>query len=227
MQATYVSDANGLLFNRPGLDCVLCFSGLPGSDDSLYDRSPYGNHGVVTGATWAKLASGLWYLDFDGVDDNVDLGAAVIPCLTLPQNFTYKFWCYDEEPSGAEGSILGSVVTSGIDINRFSTDKLRVTEVNITHILSSTDTLPFSVWTQVVVRRDDATDTWSIFFNAQPQGSVVNSREPDSAGIRYLGIGGYGPWKGRLALLQVFNRPWTSLEIQKSFNREKRLFGVW
>jgi len=65
---------NNLVFNPPILGCVLFLSGLPGSSSKIYDRSPYGNHGTITGATWKRLPSGLWYLDYDGTDDYVNCG---------------------------------------------------------------------------------------------------------------------------------------------------------
>jgi len=53
---------------------------LPGQDDAysatIRDRSGKGNHGTITGALWKRLPSGLWYLDFDGTDDNVNCGSA-------------------------------------------------------------------------------------------------------------------------------------------------------
>lgn len=38
----------------------------------IYDRSPYGNSGKITRATWVRLPSGLWCLSFCGQDDYVD-----------------------------------------------------------------------------------------------------------------------------------------------------------
>ena len=47
---------------------------------SLEDTSRYGNDGVFTGAgepDWAQLPSGLWVLDFDGINDIVTIGDCV------------------------------------------------------------------------------------------------------------------------------------------------------
>ena len=51
-----------IVLNPPALGTVLFLSGLPGSGNRIYDRSPYGRLGVITGATWKRLPSGLWYL---------------------------------------------------------------------------------------------------------------------------------------------------------------------
>ena len=55
----------------------------------VYDRSGKGNHGTITGATWAQTGQGLWYLDFDGTDDVVNVGD--ILALEL-QAFSIQFW---------------------------------------------------------------------------------------------------------------------------------------
>jgi len=58
----------------------------------IYDKSKYGNHGTITGATWVKLPSGLWVQYFDGTDDNVDCGAATTLQFTIAQTFTMLCW---------------------------------------------------------------------------------------------------------------------------------------
>jgi hypothetical protein len=67
-------DREDLVFNSSELGCVLSLSELPGGGSKIYDRSPYGNIGSITGAAWKRLPSGLWVLSFDGQDDYVDCG---------------------------------------------------------------------------------------------------------------------------------------------------------
>ena len=81
---------NSLVFNPPELGCVLFLPGLPWSSSKIHDRSPYGNHGTITGATWKRLPSGLWYLSFDGIDDYVSLGTSA--SLNLVDDFTMMAW---------------------------------------------------------------------------------------------------------------------------------------
>ena len=64
----------GLTF-RPDANCVLW---LPGQDDpqssTIRDRSGNGNNGTfgagAAAPTWKRLPSGLWVLDFDGLNDH-------------------------------------------------------------------------------------------------------------------------------------------------------------
>lgn len=46
-------------FAQPNANCVLYMPGLPGNGSTIYDRSIYGNHGTIFGATWERLPSGL------------------------------------------------------------------------------------------------------------------------------------------------------------------------
>ncbi len=66
-----IGDSPAIGRSAPPVGCVLHLSGLPGGGNKIYDRSPYGNIGTITGAVWKRLPSGLWYLDYDGSDDKV------------------------------------------------------------------------------------------------------------------------------------------------------------
>lgn len=63
-----------LVFAQPALGTVLSLPGLPGGSNKIHDRSPYGYGATITGASWKRLFSGLWYLDYDGIDDRVVVG---------------------------------------------------------------------------------------------------------------------------------------------------------
>jgi len=67
-------DKEELVFNPPELGCVLSLPEFPGGGSRIYDRSPYGNIGTITGAGWQRLPGGLWCLSFDGTDDYVNCG---------------------------------------------------------------------------------------------------------------------------------------------------------
>ena len=72
-------DKEELVLNPPELGCVLSLSRFPGGGSKIHDRSPYGNHGTITGATWVRLPSGLWCLSFDGSDDYSKAVDTVLP----------------------------------------------------------------------------------------------------------------------------------------------------
>lgn len=73
---------NELLFEPPEIGCALSLMGLPGGGSTIFDGSPYGNQGMITGATWKWTPGGLWCLSFDGADDYASLGAGKFDALT-------------------------------------------------------------------------------------------------------------------------------------------------
>lgn len=56
-----------VLFEPPEIGCVLDLTGLPSGGSKIYDRSPYGKVGTITGVTWLQTPGGIWCLSFDGV----------------------------------------------------------------------------------------------------------------------------------------------------------------
>jgi len=68
-----------LVSPRSDKSCVLDLASplyYPSSKSKIYDRSGYGSHGTITGATWTRLPSGLWALDFNSATpDYVEIPA--------------------------------------------------------------------------------------------------------------------------------------------------------
>lgn len=69
---------------------VLYLPGLPGYGSTIWDRSNQNNHGTITGATWVRNSKGLWYLDFDGSDDTIEITDASSLGITGAQSV--EFW---------------------------------------------------------------------------------------------------------------------------------------
>jgi len=75
-----MDELDEFLYEPPEIGTVLYMTGLPGGGSTIYDRSPYGSHGTIVGATWVR-EGGLWGLSYDGTNDYVEA--------TCPQlNFT-------------------------------------------------------------------------------------------------------------------------------------------
>jgi hypothetical protein len=90
------------LFPELWRGCVGAWNpGLGPTGLRIYDWSPYKNHGTLTnmdgGADWVA-SQGRYALDFDGVDDYVNLGAWQPISTTLP--FTFTAWVRSPEISG-------------------------------------------------------------------------------------------------------------------------------
>ena len=216
--------ANGL--STPPIGCVLHLPGLPGGGSKIYDRSPYGSVGTITGASWTRLPSGLWVLDFDGTDDYVNCGSD--PSLDLA-NLTIIAWIKTTS-TGTTQTIFsntsaptypGFIFSGGYPAAgrlQFYTQSSGWT--------ANTETVNDGSWHQVVVTSDGTTiffiDGGSVYSVAQ---AVANT---NSGNPKYMGqYGGSNYWSGNIALLRVYNRALSALEIRNHFNRERHLFGVW
>ncbi len=220
-------DREDLAFGSPGLGCVLSLPGLPGGGSKLYDRSPYGNHGSITGATWVRLPSGLWCLSFDGVDDYINCGNG--------KSFDVEY-----------GSILVWVNSNDLsDSNTiFHKPGTLLREIYIQAagfrwmLTVQTGTIDWSLSTAVAV------DTWyfvaftwdgttaRIFKNGAEIGTNTNQSGAALTNTNILYIGyrhlySDRPFSGYVALPRICNKVFSGLEIANCFNREKHLFGVW
>lgn len=229
-------DLDKEIFSPPELGCVLYLPGLPGGGNTLHDRSPYGNHGVITGATWKRLPSGLWYPYFDGSDDFITIiDAASIRSATG----TLMFWFNTAQPASNE------VI---VDKREGTTDAMAIwIETSIIKI----GLMKNSVWKFILapVSATVSANTWvhTAWTFGEPgvgtkhyQGAVdVTNADTgdasDETGIDHLtssdlllmkktGVAVYQ--EGSLALFQVYNQAFSALEIQNTFYREKHLFGV-
>ncbi len=217
-----------LVFSPPELGCVLWLPGLPGGSSKIYDRSPYGNSDTITGATWVRLPSELWCLDFDGSDDKVDCGNPTSLQLTGPISFGAWF-----APAIANRRNMGKAV--------YDTDHWKGY-----FLYFDADYYPRVYWGDAATADSLAgntavtADTWHfliavldgvhpfLYLDTNVVAEKITSQAiADPATNFDLGVQVGSYYGGKLALPRLYNRALSALEIQNSFNREKHLFGVW
>ena len=221
-------DREDSIFNPPQSGCVLSLTGLPGGDGKIYDRSPYGNIGTMTGATWVMLPTGLWCLSFDGSDDYVDCGNnASLQGLT---KFTAMVWIYSDDVTTDKTAIgKGDMFTNGCwHIKNQGGDIYVRMRWSGTHQIYTA--ISISTWYQIALRYSDADDLLQLYLNGLLKDEVtVTDFVGDSIRSLFLGrIQDAGMrWDGLVALPHVYNRALSALEIQNHFNQGKHLFGVW
>ena len=243
-------DRDELVFNPPDLGCVLCLSGLPGGDSRVYDRSPYGNTGAITGAVWKRLAGGPWYLDFDGSDDYVDCGNGT--CFDSSSQLSVEVWAYiDPLAPGLDGKISGIVTKS----DRSQADKGFYLAFEDRGGASQTNALRWSVsnglgdygdrksdndittagWYHVVATYDKtlASANLKTFVNGRQLATTADFGSGIGSNTRTVKVGasddGAGGatecFQGGITLARVHNRALTALEVQSHYDRDKRLLG--
>jgi len=225
-------DVDDLVFSPPELGCVLYLPGPSGGGSKTQDRSAYANHGSITGATWARLPGGLWYLRFDGTDDyadcgngdslkNITLAISVLAWVNTDTRNRSILGKYD--PSGGNRAWVLRGGTFAVMENKGAFDANTVA-------LPTTD-IGDSEWHFLA-------GVWStgkkpeIFVDGVSDG-VANSAVTDMDVVApnvLVGDSAYSAtenWKGPIALPRIYNRALNALEISNHFNREKHLFGAW
>ncbi len=218
------------MFKPPELGCVLYLPGLPGSGSKIYDRSPYGNQGSITGATWKRLPSGLWCLSFDGTDDYVDCGDKAVYDVA---NLTIEAWI-KVEGSATNQQILTNYVYSapnsyGYRLFTYVNGRLQLELYfgadgyrNIIHGADYRD----STWHQVVATYGEG------YLRLFRDGVATVTPIAETRTLAYSAVdltisAATETLEGQVALVRLYNRALSALEIQNHFNQEKHLFGVW
>lgn len=226
-----------LVFAPPPLGTVLSLTGLPGGGNKAHDKSPCGNAATIVGATWRRLPSGLWCLSFDGTDDNVALGtptslditgAITIMCWIKPDATQSSSWNYILHKF--EASVSGYWLAEGYNGNHH-------VQIQVHHGGSpaysrsyTSAALTPGVWAHVAGAAENGVDVKTFINGVEDSNENTLYADLVAPTGRTAQIGyrnSVQTYKGRMALLKVYNRALSALEIQDIFNREKHLFGVW
>lgn len=220
------------LFAPPPLGTALLFTGLPGGSNQIQNRSSYGNSGIIIGATWVRLSNGLWCLYFDGVDDRVDCGNHSSLHFIASAQMTIKAWVRLSQidrhhvivnKRGVNVGYWLRVEGAGGNIN-----KLRFTRADWVDKLTGAKALAANTWYQVGLAYDN--NSGQLYLNGVPDGAAGSNMgfvNETAANLKIADANGWSWLKGNVALAEMHNRAWRTLEFQNSFNREKHLFGVW
>jgi len=226
-----VLDKEKLVSNPPQLGCVLFLPGLPGGGSKIYDKSPYGNSGTITGATWVRLPGGLWCLSFDGSDDYVDCGDK--DSLKIAGDLTLEAWA-NLQATGTNPTITSNQDggTSGYTLAITTGRKIAFRHNGLDTPAMTTDELVGTgQWYHLAGIYSGSEGKLKILINGKLRKQVNTSGTP-AAATYSLKIGRYGAsgaeyFNGRIALVRVYNRALSALQIQNHFYQEKHIFGVW
>ena len=225
-------DVDELVFNPPELGGVLYLPGPSGGGSKIYDRSPYGNAGTITGATWTRLPSGLWVLSFDGVDDYVDCGDRA--SLDTADAITIMAWA---KPTDVVGTKVIAARRIQPDVENPFYFALLGDKLNFAFYVggvwkgnvAGVDTLSAGLFSHLAVTYNRA--QYIYYINGiEDVARNETAAMPTGTDVKLM-LGNYDGgaqrFSGYIALLYIYNRALSALEIQNHFNQEKRLFGVW
>jgi len=224
-----------LVYPRSDKSCVLDLAPplyTPSSRTIIYDRSLYGNHGTIVGATWKRLPSGLPYLDFNGINDYVSC-----PTTTDASGnaFTIKTWINfnaigrwhyvcDKSRSGTRDYDFELFISSG------GTLYFRIGDGTTTERIGQGLAYSAGQWYHLVNIFD--TGNWEFYLsNVLKASGVFPTVTSMALGTEPLelfrrGVSTYQYLDGKAALFKLTKGAWTEEDRTNSLNRERHLFGV-
>jgi hypothetical protein len=201
----------------------------PAYSRTICDRSGYNNDGVITGATWVRLPSGLWVNSFDGTDDRIS-----VPYAGYTAPYTLLLWIQtnsltppankyiiDNSP-GSKGMLLRQQTGSGdISFLAFYT---------VAGIQTVQTTLTNLGWNFLVVQWTSTSINISLngsAFNTVTfaADTLINPSDTYEIG-QDVELTSSQSWLGRMGLIRFINRALSASEISAIYNVERHLFGV-
>ena len=227
-----------MVLNPPELGCVLYLPGLPNSGNKICDRSPYGNHGTITGATWVKTEGGLWCLSFDGTDDDVNIGDISRLNFAGDSSFTVMAWVnLDSSKPANYHAIISKFDWANAKGWLLEVHNVRGLEFQLNNNAAGAETASF-----LTDNMDKWTHVAGIKKSISPLKLVINGTEPtytaQDNGVDITSPAGLNAMigdradvtahhaKGRIARPKAINSALSILEVTNIYNREKNLFGV-
>jgi len=227
---------NGNPYCDPG--AVLYLPGYPGTGATIRDFSGQGNHGTITDAQWRRLASGLWYLYFDGTDDNVNVGTGA--SLNISNNLTIACWFNADNIVGTKA--LVAKMTNAVGANVYN---LSISDDNIRFFkgqppLGGAENNIFAagftagVWVFVALTMaDKAVNCYmgynGVFSTLAPWTAAVSGSDSNAAIATVIGerTDGASDFGGGIALPRIFGTTVkTATQLHAMYHQERHLGGV-
>jgi len=211
---------------------VLYFPGSLRKDHTIYDLSPYVNHGTINGATWVRLPSGLWSLNFDGGDDFISVAnsASLLDFTTV---CTFLVWFYWDDATNGAAIISRDATFSyflGAYLGTHATAPRKLTwgKNGSDEILS---TIQLSTGQYYCLGVDHNGPTNQIYINGVLDISVGGKGDFAARGTAAMLVGKHttpaGWWlDGKVALVSAYPTVFSAATHLSFFQQTRHLFGV-
>ena len=226
---------DGLIFNIDANDPA----SYPGSGSTVFDTAN-GQNGTLTNGCTFVSQGGAKYFEFDGLDDYIDFGAITSsdPASLYNTDFSIEFWFYNPYNSPYDfyqRLIDKSSGGSGLDgyafyVNSNSYNSRRI-YFNIDGDVSGTvlgaDWQP-STWYQYVITKTG--NSWGVYRNSNLRGYDYYTTHPPSTTAN-MRIGSWNhstarEFQGNIAIVRMYDRTLTSVEITTNFQARKDIYGI-
>ncbi len=220
----------GRVWPAPPVNSVLYLPGFPPVGSTIRDFSGQGNDGTITGAVWTRLPSGLWYLDFDGTDDEVAFTGISI----TTEDFSGLCWVNPDvgSYSGRRNSIFGGAAQSFLWRTQINTGTQYISKTDVADSPVSSTALTVDKWQLAgfVFDSTATTNNLTFYLNGTADGTVTFNQD-FGASITFYGRGKTAATnadlKGSGALPRLLlNTKLTAAQMAGFYNQERHLFGV-
>lgn len=209
----------------------------PGSGTTIFDLSPSGYDGTISGATYDSADGGS--LLFDGVNDYIDTNQSLgYEQYTLMAWFKtsdvtdYRMLISKETTTGSQWNYRMFLnITSGHLIGDMKTAAASTDEITYSQDLAD------GQWHMTAYSRNTSTDKVNLYIDGilvksetdtLPAGTIINSQEVWIGRSAFTGGGGTGsyPWDGNIAATLIYNRALTDDEVDTNYKATKTRFGL-
>jgi len=209
---------NGLIFAADAADR----NSYSGSGTTWFDLQVGRDDSILTnGPTFNSDNGGS--IVFDGVDD---FGAATDVPSTL---ITVSVWVYKTSTATNQGIITRNNTLWGI---AQISGTLRVFVSTIGSYADTGYTIPLNQWINIVYTYAGTglSDSQVVYINGTSVFTGVGSGTLSTSRLRgspfFIGTNSNGYWGGRIAQVQVYNRPLSVSEVQQNYNQQKSRFNL-
>ena len=203
-----------------------------GSGTTWYDLSGNGNNGTISGATYSSNEGG--YLDFDGVNDYVDINSFTFNSSSVysvsfwfkPSSNTTQQYLLDLRANNANNQ------ASLIAYNQSGTSgKIHYTVYGVSSPWDSAPTiLSLSTWYHITVIHNSSTNNLKIYLNSTLDldssfgSDLTVSSAPLTIGARSSNQA--NPTNGSISQVTIYNKALTASEVTQNFDALKGRYGL-
>ncbi len=218
---------NGFEYPPCESGCVLYLPGMPGYGATIWDRSPYGNNGTITGATWVRLPSGLWVNSFI-TDDKITVTDA--PSLRLA-TFTLLTWLYWDTTTAGEAQFISSKNVTHFELQigaLVTVGSIRAIPAGFGATNIDADNALVTGW-HLIGLTYTGTDTYVLVDGVEKahRDSIVGGDDltADASNFTFGSRAAALYLNGKLALIRL-STPISATQIAQIYQSERHLFGV-
>jgi hypothetical protein len=225
---------NGHRFPPPPAGSALYLPGYPAQGSVIQDFSGEGNNGTITGAVWKRLPSGLWYLDFDGLDDWVAFGSSS-DLNPSTGEMAFKVW-FNTSATGSQmvlaGNRLANNTVAGWWLVFQADDKIQFQVADGSTRVGPAGQAGYNdgLWHLAFVVYERSPDWLRIYLDGSLKASFDVTDDWDIMSATLFRIGATTQnsfdYTGFTALGAQLNQAPTAVEIKDIYKQELHLFGA-